>query len=358
MATAAVALASSGMSGTNAVLLAERERGLAGVPRAPPARRRVHGLRGGMDRAGARPRRAAVARRRDRGGGRSLPPAPGRRAGSHLGPERAGDRVDRARCGPDRRGCARSRAARTTSFRVTSTSSCSHGSGRSSGAPLLGQADVVEAGPLVVDHRARQVRVDERAVRLVRSRVRAGREARERPDAGVHEDRAPARRVGDPGGGDPHADGRLARVAAPPQARGGGRRRTSSSTTGAWAIGCSCEYPRARCGRKADTMFGRGAGRFRMCPPQAGSPAIPRRATGSHPPAAGAAPCARARRRSRRGPGRADDAVAGQHDRDAVAVHHHPTAREARGSRRARRARGSGRSGRTERSRAPAGRVA
>ena len=35
---------------------------------------------------------------------------------------------------------------------------------------LIGQADVVEAGPLVVDHRARQVRVDGVAVRL------AGRE--------------------------------------------------------------------------------------------------------------------------------------------------------------------------------------
>jgi DNA-binding response OmpR family regulator len=31
---------------------------------------------------------------------------------------------------------------------------------------LLGQADVVEAGPLVVDHRARQVRVGDRPVRL------------------------------------------------------------------------------------------------------------------------------------------------------------------------------------------------
>ena len=31
---------------------------------------------------------------------------------------------------------------------------------------LIGQAEVVEAGPLVVDHRARQVRVDDRPVRL------------------------------------------------------------------------------------------------------------------------------------------------------------------------------------------------
>ncbi|MCZ7587579.1 MAG: response regulator transcription factor [Gaiella sp.] len=61
---------------------------------------------------------------------------------------------------------------------------------------LLGQADVVEAGPLVVDHRARQVRVGGGGRAPRGARVRARGEARERPAARLHEGGAPPRRLG------------------------------------------------------------------------------------------------------------------------------------------------------------------
>ena len=55
----------------------------------------------------------------------------------------------------------------------------------------LGQAEVVEAGPIVVDHRlaAGPRRRDGRPA--LRPRVRARRQARERPAARLHEERAP-----------------------------------------------------------------------------------------------------------------------------------------------------------------------
>ena len=233
-----VALASTGMS-TSAVLLAEHETGLEGATSSgtcartgsrcsrPPGR-----LARSTSPSGCSPDR------RHRGRARSLPPAPRRRARAHVGPERAGDRADRARRRRRSSAFARSRAAPTTSCRATSTSSCSPASGRCSAARVLGQADVVEAGPLVVDHRARQVRVGDVAVRLAGSRVRARREAGERPAARLHEGGAPPRRLGHPRQRDPDPHGRLARLAAAAQARGRGRRRTSSSTSGAWGTGC------------------------------------------------------------------------------------------------------------------------
>ena len=87
---------------------------------------------------------------------------------------------------------------------------------------VLGQADVVEAGPLVVDHRARQVRVGEVAVRLSGREFELAARLASDPAAGVHQDRAAPRRVGHPHERDPDADGGLPRVAPPPQARGGG----------------------------------------------------------------------------------------------------------------------------------------
>ena len=106
---------------------------LEAVPRAAPARRRVHGVRGGVDVARSRPRRAGVARRGDRGEAdlcRRL------RAGERdgPGPERPGDRVTE----PDADPVVRVRALESGADDVVPRDvypSCSPGSEHSSAAP-------------------------------------------------------------------------------------------------------------------------------------------------------------------------------------------------------------------------------
>ena len=244
-----------------AILLAEHEPVSRDVPRAAPARRRVHGPRGRVAGPGARPRRAPRARRRDRGPTRALPPAPGRRAGADVGPQRPGDRADGAGGRParacprarERRGRCRAARRLSRAARAAPVAAPAHGSragGRRGGGPARRRP------PVAAGARRRHRRPARR------SRVRARREARLRSAPGLHEDRAPARRLGDPDDRDPHADARLARLAAPAEARGRRRRPTSSSTSGASGTGCS-----------SDPIWHRGGAAAKptpsgMCPPE------------------------------------------------------------------------------------------
>ena len=82
------------------------------------------------------------------------------------------------------------------------------------------RAEIVEAGPLVVDHRARQVRVDGAVVRLCGREFELAARLATDPRRVFTKTGAAPGRVGNPHERDPHQDAGLARLPAPAQARG------------------------------------------------------------------------------------------------------------------------------------------
>ena len=96
----------------------------------------------------------------------------------------------------------------------------------------IGQADLVEAGPIVVDHRARQVRVGNVAVRLSGREYELAAKLASDPQRVFTKTELLRVRLGHPRQRDPHPHRRLARITPAAESPGGRRRRRRRESLG------------------------------------------------------------------------------------------------------------------------------